>query len=189
MILSAAQGVKQQISEVCMAIAGLFLRWHLHCTYYIDLCSEIKWDGWAFQRTGQYLRVILSIWQGFYKMSTPSRQKSSLILQWWKTDPFFNLAVPCANTEEICAVMCVTTLLKRSWVSFNFQDTHTFQVFTCSTDSVWHPHLYVHQRKPPSQCDLSVVSDTDPLAHCLALWHWDRSHGMSVRLRPRMASG
>lgn len=51
-----------------------FLALHLYCAYYTALYSEIQRDRWAFQHTGQYLRVILSIGKASTKCQHPTDQ-------------------------------------------------------------------------------------------------------------------
>ena len=84
-----AEGVRYQRHAYCVQAPVLPQRawpvvfhFHLRCTNSAALHSEIQRDRWAFQRSGQYLSVVLSIGEASTKCQHPADQN----LPWSRRD-------------------------------------------------------------------------------------------------------
>lgn len=182
-----AEGVRYQRHAYCVQAPVLPQRawpvvfhFHLRCTNSAALHSEIQRDRWAFQRSGQYLSVVLSIGEASTKCQHPADQN----LPWSRRDRG-------QITLQLAVKQHMKTERKFIWQPFRRGPelrTHTHSlIHTRARADLYAVFVYRNCTFNQRQCDLSDVSDVDLLA--LLPWHWHGSHGLSVCLRPSLPWG
>lgn len=145
---------------MCLASGVSWLTLVLYMQHSPVLHSKYK-ETWAFQHTGQYLRVVLSIGKATTKCQHPTARNLSRSCSHGGPFPL-QLAVPHKNAKKFC----LKTLQKRSRVTIPFltlkthtvhTHAHSFLIFLMWT-KVRGQDPYLHTpEKTRRHCDLRCV--------------------------------